>query len=70
MWDVMGHIGRVEAFRPEGCGFESRSSSHVGTLGKSLAHSCLWLFSVKLRHSSIRAVSGALLSSSGLEEAL
>ena len=32
-----------------------------------LTHSCVLLFGVKLRH-SIRAVSGALLSSSGLEE--
>ena len=32
-------------------------------------NSCLWRFVVKLRH-SIRAVSGAPLSSSGLEEAL
>jgi len=38
-------------------------------LGKSLTHSCLWRFGVKFRH-SIRAVSGALLSNSGLEEAL
>src|SRR6218665_1545787 len=56
-------------FQPEGSGFDSRSSRHVGTLGKSLTHSCLWRFGVKLRH-SIRAVSGALLSRSGLEEAL
>ena len=25
-------------------------SRHVGTLGKSLTHSCLWRFSMKLRH--------------------
>src|SRR6218665_640078 len=62
-------IGRVDNFQPEGPGFDSRSSRHIGTLGKSLTHSCLWRFSVKLRH-SIRAVSGALLSRSGLEEAL
>ena len=42
-------IGRVEAFRPEGRGFESRSSRHVGTLGMSLTCSCLWRFGVKLR---------------------
>jgi len=36
---------------------------------KSLTHSCLWRFGVKLRHSA-NAVSGALLSSCGLEEAL
>ena len=34
-------IGSVEAFRPEGRGFESHISRHVGTLGKSLTHSCL-----------------------------
>jgi len=45
------------------------SSRHVGTLGKSLTHSCLWRFGVKLRR-SIHAVSGALLSRSGLEEVL
>ena len=63
-------IGRVEAFRPEGCGFECHSSRHVGTL--ALTRWSMWRFGVKLRH-SIRAVSGALLSSSlssGLEEAL
>src|SRR6218665_3516648 len=64
-----GRIGRVEAFRQEDRGYESRSSRHVGTLGKSLTHRCLWRFGVKLRH-SIRAVSDALLSRSGLEEAL
>ena len=62
-------IGRLDAFRLKGRGFESRSSRHMGTLGKSFTHSCLWRFGVKLRH-SIRAVSGAPLSSSGLEEEL
>src|SRR6218665_1090046 len=62
-------IGRVEAFRPEGRGFESSSSRGIGTLGKFLTHSCLWRFGVKLRH-SIPSVSGALHSSSGLERAL
>ena len=34
-------IGWVDAFQPEGCGFESRSSRHVGTLGNSaLAVAC------------------------------
>src|SRR6218665_2767097 len=28
--------------------FESRSSRHVGTLGKSFTHSCLWRFGAKL----------------------
>jgi len=41
----------------------------VGTLGKSFTRSCLWRIGVKLQH-SIRAVSGAPLSSSGLKEAL
>src|SRR6218665_3003767 len=34
----VGHGGaliRVDTCRPQGCGFESRSSRHVGTLGKS-----------------------------------
>src|SRR6218665_1300387 len=44
-------IGRDAAFRPKGHGFASRSSRHVGTLGKFLTHSCLWLFGVQLRHS-------------------
>src|SRR6218665_3306852 len=63
------HIGRVDAFQPKGRGFESRSSRHIGTLGKSLTRNCLWYFGVKLQH-SIRAVSGALLSSRGLEEVI
>ena len=41
----------------------------AGTLGKSFIRSCLWHFDVKLQH-NIRAVLGAPLSSSGLEEAL
>ena|SRR6218665_3011892 len=72
LWDVMAHwLSRIDCFQPEGRGLDSRSSRHVGTLGKSLthSHSCMWRFGVKLRH-SIRAVSGALLSRSGLEEAL
>jgi len=72
-WSVWGQShdhGLVESMP-----FERRvvgsnpASRHVGTLGKSLTRSCLWHFGVKLRH-SIRAVSGAFLSSSGLEEAL
>ena len=62
-------IGRFVAFRPKGCGFESRSIRHAGTFGKSFTHSFLWRFGVKLRH-SICAVSGEPLSNSGLEEAL
>src|SRR6218665_2241074 len=64
-----GLIGRVDAYRPKGRGFDSRSRRHAGTLGKSFARSYLWRFHVKLRH-SIHAMSGAPLSSSGLEEAL
>src|SRR6218665_1337182 len=62
-------IGRVDAFRPKGHGFDSRSNRHVGTLGKSFTHSCQWRSGVKFRH-SVRDVSGASLSSSWLEEAL
>ena len=70
--DVRGHdctilIGRFGPFRPKGRRFESRSSHHVWTLGKSFTRNCLWPFGVKY---IIRAVSGAPLSSSGLEEAL
>ena len=68
MWSVR-RIGRVDAFRPLGYGFDSRSIRHVGTLGKSFTHSCLWRSGVKLRY-SIRAVVGTPRSSSGLEEAL
>ena len=60
-------IGRFSAFCLKSWGFESRFSRHVGTLGKSFTR--LWRFGVKLRH-SIRAVSGASLSGSGLEEVL
>src|SRR6218665_3960958 len=69
---VVGHvwrIGSVDAFDTKSQGLDSRSSHHVGTLSKSFTHSCLWHFSVKFRH-SIHPVSGAPLSSSGLEETL
>src|SRR6218665_887058 len=62
-------IGRVDAYFSKGREFDSRSSRHVGTLGKSFARSCRRCFGVKLRH-SIRAMFGAPLDSSGLEEAL
>ena len=62
------HIGWVDTFQPEGRRFESGASHHIETLGKSLIRSCRWHFGVKLWH-SIRAVSEALLSSSGPEEA-
>src|SRR6218665_1613655 len=43
----------------------SNHFSNIDSLGKSLTHSCLWrLFG------SVRAESGALLSRSGLKEAL
>src|SRR6218665_2403758 len=58
--------GRFIAFRPKGYGFESRSSCHIGTLGKAFTRSSLWRVSMKMRH-SIRAVLGVPLSSSGLE---
>ena len=62
-------IGKVDAFRPKGHGFDTRTSRHVGTMGRSFIHSCQRRFCVKFRH-SIRSVSGAPLSSGGLEEAL
>ena len=37
----VGLIGRFVAFRPKGRGFESHSSRHVGTLGKSFTCHCL-----------------------------
>ena len=62
-------FGRFIAFRLRSHRFKSCSSCLIGTLGKSFTSSCLWCFSVKLRH-SILAVLGAPLSSSVLEEAL
>jgi len=44
-------FGRVDAYRPKGHEFDSCSSRHVGTLGKSFTHSCHWRFGVKFRHS-------------------
>ena len=67
LWGAWWLIGRFVAFHPKGRGFESHSSRHVGTLGKSFTRSCLLRFGMKLQH-SICAVSGAPLS--GLEEAL
>ena len=58
--------GRFDACRPKGHGFDSRSSRHVGTLGKFFCHSCLWRLGVKFWH-SIRAVLVAPLSSRGLK---
>src|SRR6218665_54254 len=47
-WRIWWFIGRYDAFRPKGCGFESLSSRYVGNLGKSFTRSCLWRFGVKL----------------------
>ena len=63
------HIGRVDAFRPKDHGLDSRSSRHIGTLGKSLTHNCLWHIGMKFQH-SIRAVLEVPLTRNGLEEAL
>src|SRR6218665_2750560 len=60
-------FGRVDNFCPKGHWCDSRSRRHVGTLGMYFTHSCLWLIGMKFRH-SIRAVSGAHLSSRGLEQ--
>src|SRR6218665_3103351 len=38
--------GTFGALRPEGRRFESYSMRHVGTLGISFTHSCLWGFSM------------------------
>jgi len=62
-------IGRFDALRPKGRWFEIRCNRHVLILDKCFTRSCHWRFGVTLQH-SIRAVSGELLSSSGLEEAL
>jgi len=67
VWRLWGVL--VDAFRLRGHVFNSCSNRHVGTLGKSLTHNCLWCFGMKFRH-SIRAVSGAPLRGSGLEEML
>ena len=69
LWGRVWRIGRVDAFRPNGHGFDSRFSRQIRTFGKSFTHSCLWRFGLKFRH-SIRAVSKAPLSCSGLEEAI
>ena len=45
------------ALRPEGRWFESHSSCHVGTLGKSFTHSCLWRFGVTFLHNPVGSTS-------------
>ena len=67
--EVVGRGGAL--VESEGLRVRIRSSRQVGTLGKFLTRSCLWRFGVKLLHSIRRpTVSGALLNSNGLEEAL
>ena len=47
--DIVGHCGSVVgfgAFCLEGHRFESHSSHHVGTLGKSFTRTCMWRFGV------------------------
>ena len=39
--EARGLNGRFGALRPDGCRFESHSSRHVGTLGKSFIRSPL-----------------------------
>ena len=56
LWWLCGRFG---AMRPEGRGFESHSSRHIGTSGKSFTRSCLWRFRMELWH-SIRAVFSAI----------
>src|SRR6218665_2846988 len=48
LWGVCGLLVESTLFvtRPKGHGFDSHSSRPVGTLGKSLTHSCLWRFGV------------------------
>src|SRR6218665_845983 len=48
---IVGRVWRIDssdAFRSKCHGLDSHSSHHVGTLGKSFTHSCLWRFGVKL----------------------
>ena len=43
VFSVISNMGVIVGhdFQPEGCGFDSRSCHHVGTLGKSFTYSCL-----------------------------
>ena len=68
-WGVCGALVESTPFVQRVMGSTPALAATLGTLGKSFTHSCLWRFGTKFRH-SIRAVSGAPLSSSGLEEAL
>jgi len=58
---ALGHTGWVDSCRPKGRGFESRSSRHEETLGKSFTCSCLWRFGVKTQPQCQLMWSGALL---------
>jgi len=62
-------LGWVDNFQPEGRGFDSCSSRHVGTLGKSFTYSCLCASAWNADTVSVLQ-SGAPLSSRGLEGAL
>ena len=56
---TVGRDGALVKSQPEGRGFDSRSSRHVGTSGKSFTDSCLPMrLGVKLRY-CIRAVVGS-----------
>ena len=59
-------IGWVDDFQPDGRGFDSRSSRHVGTLGKSFTYSCLCASAWNSDTVSVLQ-SEAPLSSRGLE---
>ena len=66
---LVGHGGSLVESTPIVQRVVGSNPALATTLVKSFTRSCLWRFGVKLRH-SIRAVSGAPLSSSELEEAL
>jgi len=42
LWGVVGYEDIVGAFGAEGRWFDSTSSRHVGTLGKSFTRNCLY----------------------------
>src|SRR6218665_2577856 len=67
---IVGHGGSLVDLAPLVQMVASSNPTLAATYGPwaSPSTACLWHFSVKLRH-SIRAVSGAPLSSGGLEEA-
>jgi len=68
MCGVWWHIGIVNTFRPEGRGFESCYSCHVGTLGKSYTCSFLQHFGVKTQTQCQLLWPGALLKGSCSEK--